>query len=216
MKLLKMKQIFFIFLFLIFISISLADASLSLSKSRIYFNLEANEKNCQNITIASEDYKGKITIRDVWSQSKEENNINKYIYNPENLGISAEYKREIKDFNRESEIELCLTGTKNGEFRGDFIFTPESDTNIVVEVGSWLFVNVTGSETTFTDTIDESAVENSKQVEIKKKSQSGITAAAVGVVAGNWQMIIIAILVIIIFGLIIYNKNKQKKDVWKV
>ena len=83
-----MKQ-FFIFLFFIMallISFSLVSAALSLSQSKLYFNINPQQENCQKITVSSQDYFGNISIRDVWSEDfNQDANINKYTANPKDL-----------------------------------------------------------------------------------------------------------------------------------
>jgi hypothetical protein len=126
---------------------SLVSATLSLSTGKLYFNLNPAQQNCQKVKLISSDYSGKITIRDVWTDNVSEMNINKYGLNTDNIGITVSYQKQIDNFKDEKEVEVCLSGYEIGRYRGDLIFTPESNTNVIVEVGTWLFVNVSGAQT---------------------------------------------------------------------
>ncbi len=140
-----MKHLFFIF-FIILVSVSFVSASLNLNKGTLKFEIEKGERVCQKIKISSEDYKGKISIRDIWpEEGEEDSNFNKYTLNSDDYNINVEYPNEILDFSKEEEIEVCLLGEKIGNFKGALIFTPEAgeDTiKVVVEIGTWLMVNV--------------------------------------------------------------------------
>ena len=124
-------------------------ASFRLSPGKLYFDVNLNEKNCQNIVLSSEDYLGEVNIRDVWAKNIDEGyNINNYSVKSEDLGIKLDYNKLIENFDGSEEVEVCLSGNKIGESKGAIIFTPKSETNIVVEVGTWLMVNVTESQQT--------------------------------------------------------------------
>jgi len=139
----KMKPNF-IFLFLVFmINLGLASAALSPSPGKLYFNTEINARSCEKITLSSLDYKGDIKIRDVWATSINEGaNINKYTATASDFGITLEYSEIIENFSGSKEVEVCLTQTSSTKSKGGIIFTPGSETNVVVEYGTWLLVNI--------------------------------------------------------------------------
>jgi len=121
-------------------------ASLGLSPGKIYFNLNPNEEECQTITLSSKDYSGRINIRDMWAEKADEiNNLKMYTSSASDKEINIGYPN-INDFNNEEGINVCLSGNQIGRYKGALIFTPEAKGNVVVEVGAWLFVNITEPE----------------------------------------------------------------------
>jgi hypothetical protein len=167
-------------------------------------------------------------------------NINKYRLKSEDIGIIIFYQKQIDNFNGQQEVEVCLSGNKPGRYRGDLIFTPESNTNVVVEVGTWLFVNVSGAQTpgtnqeqqvttssnnptptpiqvkqpTSQEETPESSQETSPAQETEKSKSfgSGITGYFVSV-AGNGKTTGIAIGVIIVvlaIATLIYIKRRGR------
>jgi|SRR3989344_1891172 len=148
-----MRIYFFIFLFLIF-SLFLVNASLNIDKGKIYLDMNVSQKTCQTITITSDDYKGTIKIRDIWAEDfSEGGNLNKYTLNSEDLGITIFYNKIIENFSKNAQLELCLSSNEPGNFKGALIFTPESKDNIVLEIGSWLYINVNGDGEKFKEII---------------------------------------------------------------
>jgi hypothetical protein len=137
----KKQLIFFIFLIN---SLSFANAKLNLSPGRIDFIMPQGEKQCQTVTLTSEDYSSTIRLRDSWTNNIMETNIHKYNVTAGEFGLIITYPAEIRNFDGEEEIEICITGEKMlNKTRGNLIFTPYSNTNVVVEVGTWLFVTIT-------------------------------------------------------------------------
>lgn len=119
--------------------------ALGLSKTSLSFESKENEKTCQMITISSADFQGMIKIRDMWASSYSEGgNLNRYAMSSSDLDLSIYYETEI-NFEENLELEVCVTSRKAGKYKGALIFTPESESNIVVEVGVWLYVE-TGKE----------------------------------------------------------------------
>ena len=85
---------FFVFLFFVIIILfsgNFVNASLSLSKGRLNFDLDINEKNCQQIKIFSEDYEGDINIRDVWTSDISQVRTKEYKMVAEDFGIDISY-----------------------------------------------------------------------------------------------------------------------------
>ena len=236
----KMKPNF-IFLFLVFmINLGLASAALSPSPGKLYFNTEINARSCEKITLSSLDYKGDIKIRDVWATSINEGaNINKYTATASDFGITLEYSEIIENFSGSKEVEVCLTQTSSTKSKGGIIFTPGSETNVVVEYGTWLFVNLEEpkpiSDTPTKSTTNPNSntnpasntgevvlgIEENKQnieeeeVEIKNEvTANGITGAAVGTSNKSINVVTIIIILVIIgafIALLSYRKNKAKR-----
>lgn len=130
---------------LIVTMINFVSAGLSLNTGKLYFDLIPGEKNCQKVTVVSSDYAGTLKVRDVWTDNQDVYNTNQYNKTAESMGLTISYPQQINNFNTQQEVEICITGNNPGNYKGALIFTPTSNTNIVVEVGTWLFVNVGGT-----------------------------------------------------------------------
>lgn len=135
-------KLFFLFLFII-LTINLASASLNLDKGKMEYNLKTGEEVCQIISLTSDDYEGTIEVRDVWAEnSNEEGNLNDYIFSASDHQLSVKYIDTALDFKDSMDFEVCLSADQAGSFKGGLIFTPDAKTNVVVEVGTWLLINV--------------------------------------------------------------------------
>jgi len=208
-----------VFLLVIFI-ISLVNANIGLAPGKLHFDLNPGIQNCQNIVVSSSDYSGTLKVRDIWTDKQKEYNTNHYNKTAAGLGMQISYTKQIDNFNGQQEVEVCLTANNLGNYTGDLIFTPGSDTNIVVEVGAWLFVNV--SETpAATESQAASPVNEEQQNEEANNvnaaaETAGITGAAVGTNSNstnnntNLIWIVAAIVVIGIVVLVGYKLLKRK------
>lgn len=137
-----MKKPIFIFLFLLFFT-SFASANLGLSHGKLEFNIDIGEKACEVVTVSSGSYEGEVVARDIWAETiDEERNFNFYTYSADDHGITLDYIDTIVEFEKEFDVEVCLEAEEVGEFKGALIFAPEAETNIVIEKGVWLLVNV--------------------------------------------------------------------------
>src|SRR3989344_4641578 len=129
-------KFYFLFFIFIIVNINIVGAGLNLAPGKLNFNMETNNELCKEITIVSNDYKGEIRIRDVWASVDEGSNINKFYLEAGDFDISISYPNEI-DLNERETIDVCLSGSNIKQAKGAIIFTPNTDTNIVVEVGTW-------------------------------------------------------------------------------
>jgi hypothetical protein len=137
-----MKFLFFCLLFFLLISLTSVDA-ISPSKGKINFDLVVGEELCEQINILSEEYNGKISVRDVWAESPDEKgNLDSYSYIAPDHGISIGYLDVIEGSKEIEDFEICLDADKEGEYKGLIIFSPGTNTNVVVEKAVWLFVRV--------------------------------------------------------------------------
>ena len=134
----------FYFLFFIFVFfISFVSAGLNIDKGHLDYDLKIGEEKCLMVSLSSEDYYGVITLKDSWAKDiKEGTNINKYNLSASVLGLSLDYPKEIQDFSDKKEVRVCILGNRSGNYRGAMIFTPDSNTNVVVEIGTWLLVYI--------------------------------------------------------------------------
>lgn len=216
-----MKFYFLFVLFLIFISLSLVSASLNLVPGKLYFDMNKNKEVCRAVTLISGDYKDKIKVRDIWAGVNESYNTNKFYMKAEDFGLKISYKKTIENFNGTETIKICLSGENAKEGKGALIFTPESESNVVVEVGTWIFVDgikfnppifdEIKKETQNQETQQQNREENNRNSLVTiKENNNIITGAFVGLV-NKTSFIIIVLLVIIISAiiLIIYFRRKN-------
>lgn len=140
-----MRKLFIFLFFVIFLlSINQVYATISLSPGRAYFNVDGKGEVCETINLFSQDYDGTIIVRDVWASNIDEGtNINKYTSEKEDLGIDITYDNELEiTKGEEVDFEVCILKDNKEKAKGAIIFTPSSDTNVVVEVGTWMYINM--------------------------------------------------------------------------
>jgi hypothetical protein len=199
------KYFFYLFLISILVSTTFISASLNLAPGKLSFNLDPGVQDCQNITLIAKNYSGPISIRDVWTNEKNQYNINKFNLSKDDLGVEVLYNSKIEETSERQEVEICLKPNKSGSYLGDIIFTPLSDTNVVVESGAWLFVNVSG----------EVKEETQVQEKIITNTGDGITGNVVSESSGSenlWWIIGVIIIIIVAFVVTYYIKRKIR---WK-
>ncbi len=133
---------FFLFFLFIFFNIITVNATLNLNPGRVYFNIEPSEKHCEDVTVSSSDYTGDIEIKDVWAQSTDEgSNLNDYTLTSKYYNLEIYYKNAITNLQSEEKINVCITSSDIGEFKGALIFYPEAESNVRVAVATWLIVS---------------------------------------------------------------------------
>ena len=242
-----MKTYFFIF-FVILINLSLISAQLNLDKGSMVFELDNGKKICNAIRITSEAYIGKLKIRDIWPQiGEEESSFHKYTFTAEDYGLHITHPLEISNFKGNEEIEVCLSGgNKSGNFKGALIFTPEAgeeQVSVVVEIGTWLLVNVknpvesttpptptprvtkennqsTTSENTLQEPNENNQINNNIPQEdaenktmLEDETQTSWITGAAIGALKNNSTIIIIFLLIIIIGVLTIQNHRMKKGV---
>ncbi|MBS3077507.1 hypothetical protein J4233_04510 [Candidatus Pacearchaeota archaeon] len=138
-----MKVQIFSFFFFILVFSSLVGASLQLDRGSLVFSLGLNERACKTVRISSGDYFGGIQIKDIWAGTPDEaRNFGAYNFTSEDHGLSISYAKPISNLQNSVDEEVCLEGSKLGDYKGAIIFTPESSEQINVEIGTWLLVHV--------------------------------------------------------------------------
>jgi len=199
------------------ILLSLVGASLNLNPTKIYLSLNPNEENCQKIFLSSQNYTGTIKVRDIWTNNLSESNLNKYTLSANDLGVTINYPKQFDNFKDSQEVEVCLSSINSGNYRGALIFTPQSNTNVIVEIGTWLFLNVSGSnpEITNTQQTTEETQINTIQTDKANPSPSSITGNVVseGKETSNSGRIIfwaiVVIIAVILLSLVIYYIKRR-------
>lgn len=201
-----MRHLFFIFLFFIFFSSALVSATLNLDKGKLYFDLKTGEESCQDIIITAQNYTEAISVRNVWANNmSEDQNLNHYTTNPSDLGIAINYPKIFDSISEKQTVKVCINASAPGAYKGAIIFTPKSNTNIVVEVGSWLFLNVTGDQ-----------IETNKEVEQNQTTINTNSVPITGNVVGNNNsmrniLIIVVVLAVIVITALILTIRRWKR-----
>lgn len=128
---------YFIFLSLIFFIAGVSAASFS--PSNLVYLVEKNEESCQVITLESDS--DSIEVFDVWAENKDvEWSVGKFDTSASSHGLSLNYDQELSTSER--EVEVCVSGSRDGEYRGAIIFKQEQEGNSVVQLAVWLKVVV--------------------------------------------------------------------------
>ena len=120
-------------------TLSIVSAS-GFSPSSLIFNLTLNEKSCQTITINSNS--DTISVSDKWAVDKDiEWKVSLFNSSADSHSITISYPSEISL--PENKVEVCLSGSKVGEYHGVMLLREEQQGNSVVQMGVWLKVTIT-------------------------------------------------------------------------
>jgi hypothetical protein len=225
---------FFIFLlFLGFItSLSLVSAT-GFSPTSLTFNLDKNQKECQTITLTSDSET--IDVYDKWAESKDvEWSVSSFKTESSSHGLSLTYPKELSL--NERKVEVCISGSKEGEYHGVLLMKEEQKGNSIMQAGVWLKVLI-GKETTNpqntatnqnsnpnTNTeqvqlaVNENKKDENQQEKITEtnnevKTANGITGAAVGTNSGGGNSILIIIVILVAIGALtaLFNYKRLQK-----
>jgi len=120
-------------------TLSIVSAS-GFSPSSLIFNLTLNEKSCKTITINSNS--DTISVSDKWAVDKDiEWKVSLFNSSADSHSITISYPSEISL--PENKVEVCLSGSKVGEYHGVMLLREEQQGNSVVQMGVWLKVTIT-------------------------------------------------------------------------
>lgn len=200
------------------------------SPTSLVFNLNVGEQDCKTITITSDSET--ISVSDLWAKNKDvEWKVSLFNESAGFHGISIDYDDKLNIDER--QVEVCLSGNKIGEYHGVVLLKQGQEGNSIVQMGVWLKVTITekqeeittpaqtnaggssgggGSIPAKTNTTNSTTQNNNiktEDSEIKEKAGVGITGAVIGGI-GNPKIIGITLAIIVIAGIIIYNKRKNK------
>lgn len=129
-----MKPLFFIFLLIMTLGVVTASG---FSPSSLTFSLEGGEEECQTVTVTSDSEK--IEVSDKWAENKDsEWSVSGFQTSSSAHGISIKYDNELSLIER--EVDVCLSGSKVGEYRGVLLLQEEQEGSSVVQMGIWLKV----------------------------------------------------------------------------
>ena len=132
----KMKHIFIFFIFGILISANLGlVCATGFSPSSLIYNLELNEESCRMITITSDSEV--ISIDDKWAENKDvEWKVSLFETDANEHGISIDYDDELSEDER--EVEVCVSGSRVGEYHGVVLLKEGQQGNSIVQMGVWI------------------------------------------------------------------------------
>lgn len=129
-----MKSIFIFSIFGILISANLVNGT-GFSPSSIIMNLEVGEESCQTITITSDSEV--ISVSDKWaSDVGVEWKVSLFETDASGHGISIDYDDELSEDER--EVEVCVSGSRVGEYHGVILLKEGQQGNSIVQMGVWI------------------------------------------------------------------------------
>ncbi|MFH1803124.1 MAG: hypothetical protein ABH864_06795 [archaeon] len=157
-----------IFFFLLIPSIT----ALQFSPTSLEFNLEKNEFACKDVEFQTEYF---ITAQDLWAQSISTPwQLSQFQTSSEEHGIQISYPPNINP--AQNKAEVCLWGTKPGDYKGALIFRQEKVGNSIIQFAIWLKVHIEGEEP------EEPAEQTIKPITKKSKSSSSNSGDTSGIV----------------------------------
>lgn len=133
-----MKLIFYFTALIIFLTAIVS--ALQFSPTTLEFNLEKNQVACKNIYFEIES---QTTIKDAWAEdSSEQWSISNFKTSSRQLDLELSYPSQITP--EQKEIQLCLSGSNPGNYRGAIIFRENEIGNSIVQFAVWLKVSISG------------------------------------------------------------------------
>lgn len=128
-----MKLVLLALLFLIPLT-----SAIQFSPTSLEFNLEKDEGACKKINFNIET---PTTIKDAWAQSPSTSwSILDFQTSAQEHEISINYQPRVNP--DEKETEICLSGSKPGNYNGAIIFRQRETGNSVIQFAVWLKVNI--------------------------------------------------------------------------
>ena len=118
-------------------------SGLEFSPTSLQFSLEKNETLCKKINFEIES---SAAVHDAWAQSSlEQWSITNFKTSSQEHGIKISYPTETNP--EEKELQVCISGSKSGDYRGALIFREEKVGNSIVQFGVWLKLHINASST---------------------------------------------------------------------
>ncbi|MBU0907359.1 MAG: hypothetical protein KKD18_06835 [Nanoarchaeota archaeon] len=131
-----MKKI--ILFFLLFIPLV---SAIQFSPTSLEFNLGTNQVACKNVYFQVES---STTLRDAWAQSSSSPwTITNFQTSSQELGLELSYPSEVNS--GQGEIQLCLSGSQAGDYKGALIFRQGETGSSIVQFAVWLKASIAPS-----------------------------------------------------------------------
>lgn len=129
-----MKSLFFSLFFVFFISTVVAEG---FSPSNLVYVLTPNEELCQVVSLESDSVN--ITVLDSWAENENVNwSISLFNTPAEDHSLTIDYPTELSIDER--EVEVCVSGSKLGEYHGVIIFRQAQQGTSIIQLAVWLKV----------------------------------------------------------------------------
>jgi hypothetical protein len=131
------KTILFFILLIPFVS------ALEFSPASLQFSLEKNEISCKKINFEIES---SAAVHDAWAQNNlEQWSVTNFKTSSDEHQIELSYPSKINS--EEKEFQVCISGSKSGDYRGVLIFREEKIGNSIVQFAVWIRLHVNENST---------------------------------------------------------------------
>ena len=132
-----------LFLFLLFILFLFNVSALEFSPSSLDFVMNKDQQLCKTIFFNIDGQEA--SIQDYWADSSSEDwTISKFKTTASELSLQIFYPTKVSL--AQSQVQVCIKGTKSSKNKGALIFKQEKEGNSLVQFVVWLNVSVQGIE----------------------------------------------------------------------
>jgi hypothetical protein len=115
--------------------------ALGVSPSSLSYNQSIGEEKCLQVTVNS--VSANISVSDLWAENKDvEWKFFLFDTSSTTHGLSLNYLTELPIGER--QFNVCLSGSKAGEYHGVLLLKEEKVGNSVIQMGIWLKVTISG------------------------------------------------------------------------
>jgi len=142
-------------------------SALQFHPTSLELNLETNQVFCRTIEFNLETH---TTVQDRWANSPETPwSVSQFQTSSQDLGVSTSYPSELPP--EQEELEVCISGSIPGEYKGALIFRQEQTGSSVVQFAVWLKLSVSG------DALEEPEDQEDSSKSKKSKRSSGSSSS---------------------------------------
>ena len=155
--------------FLLLILLIPLTSAIQFSPTSLEFNLEKNKVSCQKISLVVET--NIAEVHDSWAKNFADAwTVSNFKTSSQELGIQMNYPSEINS--AQKELQVCLTASKPGSYKGALIFRQEKVGNSIIQFAVWLKVSVSGEASN--ETSEKSPSKNETSSKSSKSSGRSI------------------------------------------
>ena len=207
------------------------------SPTSLIFNLNKGQEECKIITITSDSEM--ITVSDLWAENKDvEWSTRLFDKDASYHSISISYPELLSIDER--QVEVCLSGSKEGEYHGVVLLKEEQKGNSIIQMGVWIKATISGEQQTsgneeqvvnkVTISLDNAAAAENQnnqetpqaqdnqetnptpETETSQSSGLGITGRFIsGDVDVKTAGIVIGVIIIVVaIGILVYIKRRRR------
>jgi hypothetical protein len=143
-------------------------SALQFSPTTLEFGMKENEVLCKKINFEIENF---ATVRDAWAENSDDGwSVSNFKTSAEGLGLVVNYPMELNS--EEKEIQVCLSGSKPGNYKGALVFREQKVGNSIIQFAVWLKVSVAGT----VEEPEENAHEDEDETHSSKSSGKSTTS----------------------------------------